>query len=241
MRIELSGNFLSYMKFITENFWEINIKTDKEGMHIAEQAKGGHYGIIFDYKKKGMKDDIFRLDCEGLFKVLKLVKKDKAFIEFDVDERIRIFIEGKEFKRDFILNKIIPEAEDAEIMRAKKFVCPIETEIMTSRMSDISEEAGIFSRDKDLSEISLETKEGSDVVDIASIINNERNYHATLDLPKKAKSSVQSRFTLANIERLSQIPSLTLSIKLGNDFPLTAFTEDDDFEMLFILAPLIHD
>jgi hypothetical protein len=239
MRIELEGNFLSCLKFITETFWEVNIKTDKEGIHIAEQIEGGFYGIVFDYKIKGLKDEVFRFDCDKLNKILKQVKKDKAFIEFDKDETIRVFLEGKDFKRDFMLPKIVPNEEDTRIRQAKDFEGEILLEVMTERIADICSEASIFAKDKGFTTITFATKTGNEIMDIVSISNDVQLYHATMDLPFKASKNIDVHYTLANLERLADMPSLTLSLRFGTDFPMTASIEEDNFEMCFIVAPLV--
>lgn len=241
MKIELEGNFLSCLKFITGNFWEVNIKTDKTGIHIAEQIEEGFYGIVFDYKMKGLKDDEFRFDCDKLNRILKQVKKDKAYIEFDVDENIRVFLDGKEFKRDFMIRKIVPKEEDKEIRRAMEFEGDLSLEIMTERMADICGEASIFAKDKDFTTISLTTKEGDEKIDIVALASEVRLYHATFDLPFKAKKKIEAHYTIANLERLSQMPSLTLSLKFGDNFPMTASIEDDNFKMCFVIAPLVYN
>jgi hypothetical protein len=241
MRIELKDDFLACLKFVMENFWEVNIKTDKTGIHIAEQIEGGFFGIVFDYKMKGLKDETFRIDCDKLNRILRQVKKDKAFLEFDVDENVRVFIEGEKFKRDFMLSKIVPNEEDTRIRQSVKFEGDIRVEVMTDRISDICGEASVFAKDKDFTTITTTTKKGKEEIDIIASALEVRIYHATLDLPFKAEKDIEVHYTIANLERISNMPSLTLTLRFGDNFPLTASIEDDDFNMCFVIAPLVYN
>lgn len=234
MRIELTENLLKCLKFITDTFYEINIRTDSTGIHLAETIEGSFFGLIFDYRISGLKDSLFRIDCMKLNKILRIVKNEKAFLEFDTTDKIMIYIEGKEYKREFSLTKFVPNPEDTQIIKAKKYNYEIDFPMLLSRLNDITSEAEIFN-----TSVWLIATKGRDKLVLDAEEEVGRGYKATIELPEKSKSDAKARYRIEFLKKITSIPSSNVTIKFGDNFPMLCYIEEDDFELNFVIAPLV--
>lgn len=236
MKIELKPDLLQCLKFITNICYEGNITTDKEGIHILERAEGGHLGIIFDYKVKGLKDDIFRCDFMKLNKIIRAIKGDKAIMEI-VEGQIRIAIKGDNLDREFFLAMLVPEPLDEEMFKAKGYAYKINFPLLVDILGKIVDESSLFNET-----FYFITTAGDSKLIILADEHEGKGYKAEIDIGKKMKEGAKARYSIDYIKRITKDGGFTLvDVGYDTDFPMRMLVEEENYTFNFIIAPRISD